>query len=67
MWIDEGTLKNRFPQLFTIAKYKEISVKDAYRDGEGGRKSNVEVTRNLNDWEVNDYVTFEVSMLCITK
>lgn len=41
-----------FPLIFAISKDKDITVENAF---EGGRFWNVEVKRNLQDWEVEEY------------
>lgn len=54
-WLGEETLEDRFPQIFGILRYKDISVKEAFREFGGRMECHVNVMRNLNGWEVCNY------------
>lgn len=58
-WLDEwscnGKLKDQFPHINAITKIKYLVVEVAYVGGGLGLVWNVEVMRNLNDWEVGKY------------
>lgn len=36
-WLGEETPKNRFPQIFAIGRYKDILVKESFREFGSGR------------------------------
>lgn len=38
IWIDDGTLRVRFPLIFTIVRDKDSSVKEVFNEGEGRRE-----------------------------
>lgn len=65
-WSEVGVLKARFLQIFAIIWYKDISVKEAYRDGAGGRVWHGKVMRYLDDWEINEYESL-LSCLCFVS
>lgn len=46
---------NQFPQIFVIAQAKNMFVEEAYGEGNDRREWSVNVTRNLNDWEIEEY------------
>lgn len=52
-WCGNVKLKDRFPRIFAIAQNKNMFVGEAYTFIEGKRVWDVQVTRNLNDWEVD--------------
>lgn len=54
-WLDGGCLKTRFPRIYAIAQSKNMRVEEAYATENGGLSWTVNVSRNLNDWEVFDY------------
>lgn len=53
IWCGETALKNRFPNIFAIDHNKDILVADAFCVA-----SNcvVALDRNLNDWEMSEYI-----------
>lgn len=50
-------LRNRFLQIYVIARHKNISIKVVNVDTEGPKEWHVEVVKNLNDWEINECKT----------
>lgn len=48
-WLEGGALRARFPWFFAVAQYKELCVKESFRDGGGCREWHVEAMRNLDD------------------
>lgn len=52
LWCGTTVLQNSFPLIFAISKDKYITVRQASEDG---RTWNIEVTRYLQDWEVEEY------------
>lgn len=54
-WVVGGTLKRQFPRIYAIAQSKNMFIEDAYRDNNGSREWIVNMTRNLNDWEIKEY------------
>lgn len=55
IWLEEGRLKDQWPQIFTIAQTKNTMIMDAYEGDELRREWTVNVTRNINDWELEEY------------
>lgn len=58
-WKDEsvgrGRLEDHFPRIFVIASPKNMRIAAAFTEGSGRRGQNVNVTKNLNDWEIEEY------------
>lgn len=46
---------NRFPSIFAIAESKNMVVKEAYKERNGNRVWEGNVSKNLNGWEVQEY------------
>lgn len=54
-WMGDSNLKDRFPSIFAIATNKRAYVNELFmRSGTGGDWC-VQVGRNLQDWEVEEY------------
>ncbi|WMV30226.1 hypothetical protein MTR67_023611 [Solanum verrucosum] len=51
-WVDQVTLRNRFPILFNMSLQKEATIREM-RDNQGW---DLRFRRHLNDWEVNKIV-----------
>lgn len=45
----------RFPRIYEIAQSKQMLVQEAYQIGNDSIKWTVNVSKNPNDWEVNEY------------
>jgi hypothetical protein len=58
LWCGNSTLKEAFPGLYNIASNKEASIADNIDLSGGSRQWNVSFLRSLNDWEVDDLVSF---------
>lgn len=43
------------PLIYAIARSKEVSVRDSLQDLLESGTWLIKVTKNLNDWEVNEY------------
>lgn len=54
-WLGEGKLKDRFPNIYSIAYEREIQVENVHESDAGGEGWTVRVKRNLKDWEVEQY------------
>lgn len=54
-WIGRVRLKDQFPRVFINAKSKNMVIEEAYIEGSGNREWNVNTTRSLNDWEIDEY------------
>lgn len=55
-WIEGGLLKNQFPQIYNIDQNKVAKICEYYVDVGGGRRVwQVLISRNLKDWELNEY------------
>lgn len=54
-WVVGGSLKRQFPRIYAIAQPKNMLIEDAYREKNGSREWIINVNRNLNDWEVEEY------------
>lgn len=55
VWTDGGCLKERFPRIYALAQNKNMTVEAASAGERSGGDWEVAVTRNLNDWEVEEY------------
>jgi hypothetical protein len=58
VWCGNSSLKEAFPGLFSIASNKEASIADNIDLSSGSRQWNVSFLHSLNDWEVDDLVSF---------
>jgi hypothetical protein len=58
LWCGNSTLKEAFPGPYNIASNKEASIADNINLSSGSRQWNVSLLRLLNDWEVDDLVSF---------
>jgi hypothetical protein len=58
LWCGISTLKEAFLGLYNIASNKEASIVDNIDLSSGSRQWNVSFLRSLNDWEVDDLVSF---------
>lgn len=56
-------LKDTFPRIYAVARNKE-RVKKAYEAVGGGWAWNVLIKRNLQDWELEEYVNL---LLCLSS
>lgn len=54
-WCGDVSLKIKFPNIFTITHNKDLLVADAFYSA---GNCVVAVDRNLNDWELSEYVCF---------
>jgi hypothetical protein len=57
-WCGESPLKDTFPGLFSIARFKEASIADNMELENGTIQWNVVFTRLLHDWEVEVLASF---------
>lgn len=48
-------MKSKYPRIFAIAQTKNLFVQDAYRINNGCVDWWINVSRNLQDWEVKKY------------
>lgn len=55
IWCGDVSLKSRFPNIFAIARNKDLLVVDAFCSA---CNCVVAVDRNLKDWEMSKYVCF---------
>lgn len=56
-WVGGRILEDQFPQILPIAQFKNITVEEANNDVGVNKEMDVNVIRNLNDWEINEYET----------
>lgn len=59
-------LGNKFSQIFAIRRHKDISVYESFKSNGGTREWYVKVIRNLNYWEVDEYITLPNSLVSIS-
>jgi hypothetical protein len=57
-WCGESPLKDTFPGLFNIARFREASIADNMEHSNGSIQWNIVFTRLLHDWEVETLVSF---------
>lgn len=55
LWVGDIKLMHRFPTICAIAHDKDIHVDKAYLGSDEGRDWEVQVCRNLQDWEMDEY------------
>ena len=58
IWCGESSLKDRFPGLFSIARFKEASIADNVECSNGAVQWNIVFTRLIHDWEVEVLASF---------
>lgn len=46
---------SHFPKIFEIVQFRNMVVKEVYKEHNGNRFWEVNVLRNLNDWEIQEY------------
>lgn len=58
-----GLLCTQFPQSFSIVQDKEIRLIDCFtKKNEAEGEWQIVVSRNLNDWEINEHFFFEIKI-----
>lgn len=55
VWEDGGCFINRFPRIYAIAHDKNARVEEVWSGSGGVGMWNITVTRNLKDWEVEEF------------
>jgi hypothetical protein len=56
--VGESSLKDTFPDLFSIAKFKEVSIADNVELSNGAAQWNIVFSRLVHDWEVEVLTSF---------
>lgn len=54
-WVGSCRLKDKYPRIFAIAQNRNMYVREVYIGIGEDRVWNVQLNRNLNDWEIKDY------------
>jgi hypothetical protein len=57
-WCGESSLKNSFPGLFNIARFRGATIADNMERSNGSIQWNIVFTRMLHDWEVEVLASF---------
>lgn len=55
VWIKKECLMRRFPRIFETSKAQNMMMQDAYRNNNGSVEWLINVTRNLQDWEIREF------------
>jgi hypothetical protein len=58
IWCGERALKEEFPSLFSIARFKEASIANNMEPSNISIQWNIQFTRLLHDWEVGELASF---------
>jgi hypothetical protein len=58
VWCGDSALKEAFPGLFTIARFKEASIADNMECSSGSIQWNIQFSRLIHDWEVDELALF---------
>jgi hypothetical protein len=58
VWCGEHALKDTFPGLFSIARFREASIADNVERSNGATQWNIVFTRLIHDWEVEVLASF---------
>jgi hypothetical protein len=58
IWCGESSLKDMFPGLFSIARFKEASIADNVERSNGAVQWNIVFSRLVHDWEVEVLASF---------
>jgi hypothetical protein len=58
VWCGESSLKDTFPGLFSIARFREASIADNIERYNGTIQWNIVFTRLIHDWEVDILASF---------
>jgi hypothetical protein len=58
IWCGDRALKEAFPGLFTIARFKEASITDNAEHSNGTIQWNIQFSRLFHDWEVEELALF---------
>jgi hypothetical protein len=58
VWCGENSLKDTFPSLFNIARFREATIADNVEYSNGSTQWNIVFTRLLHDWEVEILASF---------
>jgi hypothetical protein len=58
VWCGECSLKDTFPGLFSIARFREASIADNVERTNGTIQWNIVFTRLIHDWEVEILASF---------
>jgi hypothetical protein len=58
VWCGENSLKDTFPGLFSIARFREASIADNMERYNGTIQWNIVFTRLIHDWEVDILASF---------
>lgn len=54
-WVEGGSLMSRFSLIFAISQSRNMVSKEAFNKVNGNRECVINVTKNLNDWEISEY------------
>jgi hypothetical protein len=57
-WCGERALKEKYPGLFSIARFKEASIANNMEPSSNSIQWNIQFTRLLHDWEVGELASF---------
>jgi hypothetical protein len=58
VWCGESSLKDTFPSLFNISRFREATIADNVEYSNGFAQWNIVFTRLLHDWEVEILASF---------
>jgi hypothetical protein len=62
IWCGERALKEEYPRLFSIARFKEASIADNMERFSNSTQWNIQFTRLIHDWEVGELASFYKSL-----
>lgn len=62
-WLKGGILREKFTWIYAITWHKSISIYESYSGNGGEGEWNIEVLRNLNDWEIREYETLLLGLI----
>lgn len=66
-WLDCRVLKPQFLHIYVIASHEEVLIQESFRVSPGNGVLFVKVTRNHNDWEINEDNTLIALPRCISN
>jgi hypothetical protein len=58
VWCGDRALKEEYPSLFNIARFKEASIVDNMERSSDSIQLNIQFTRLIHDWEVGELASF---------
>jgi hypothetical protein len=58
VWCGDRAVKEEYPNLFNIARFKEASIADNMERSSDSIQWNIQFTRLIHDWEVGELFSF---------